>query len=120
MTKNYNINDKKGTLEKNGSQIMKTFRKTGKKWFHHNISWKVYTIGKWRVFDCLDKKTLQQRLINAYKFKNEISVDEMKINLKIWKNTSKVWHDVSTIANHIHIMFANNVIYDKPAFYTII
>ena len=29
------------------------------------------------------KKTLQQTLINANKFKNEISVDEMKINLKI-------------------------------------
>lgn len=33
-------------------------------------------------FDSLDKKTLQQRLINAYKFNNEISVEEMQTNLK--------------------------------------
>ena len=33
-------------------------------------------------FDSLDKKTLQQRLINAYKFNNEISVEEMQANLK--------------------------------------
>ena len=58
-------------------------------------------------FDSLDKRTLQQRLINANKFKNEISVEEIKINFKKHEITRhfQIWHDSSTIANMVMLCF---------------
>ena len=38
-------------------------------------------------FDSLDKKTLQQRLFDANKFKNEISVEEINTNFKKYEIT---------------------------------
>ena len=71
-------------------------------------------------FASLEKKTLQQRLINANEFKNEISVEEMENKIKKYESSHhfQIWHDGSTIANHGHIMFTVNILYDKAAFYT--
>ena len=54
-------------------------------------------------FDSLDKKTLEQRLIKDNQFKNEISVEEMKTNLKSMKGhvIFKYGHDGSTFVHHV-------------------
>ena len=47
------------------------------------------------------------------------NVEDMKTLLKDFERSRniQIWHDASTIANHSHIIFAVNILYDPAVFY---
>ena len=76
-----------------------------------------------RIDSFYDDFTLQsasQLLKDLNEFKEGDSLDEMKMRLKKMERTRHItmWHDASTLANHGHVVFTVNMLYDKAAFYT--
>ena len=66
----------------------------------------------------VDKLIVRLKHLNEYSLND--SVDEMKQKLKALERTRyiQVWHDGSVVANHGHILFCINILYDPASFYS--
>ena len=71
-------------------------------------------------YDDLTLQSASQLLKDLNEFKEGDSLDEMKMRLKKMERTRHItmWHDASTLANHGHVVFTVNMLYDKASFYT--
>ena len=71
-------------------------------------------------FDNIEKEELVERLRSIGEFNENESFDIMREKLKTFERcrSLQMWHDASTIANHSHILFCVNVLYDPAVFYT--
>ena len=72
-------------------------------------------------FENISKEELTKRLLSIGEFIHETeSLSDMKERLKQYERTRhlQIWHDGSCIANHGHIPFCINVLYDPAVFYT--
>ena len=72
-------------------------------------------------FENISKEELTKRLLSIGEFIHETeSLSDMKERLKQYERTRhlQIWHDGSCIANHGHILFCINVLYDPAVFYT--
>ena len=63
---------------------------------------------------------IKERLSLLGELGDNKNVDDMKTLLKDFERSRniQIWHDASTIANHSHIIFAANILYDEAVFYT--
>ena len=70
-------------------------------------------------FDNLSFSDLKVRLLDLGEYNGEERA-AMIIKLKIVERTRniQIWHDGSTIANHFHILFTANIVYDSAVFKT--
>ena len=72
-------------------------------------------------FENISKEELIKRLRSINEFIHETeNLNDMKERLKIYERTRhlQIWHDGSCIANHGHILFCVNILYDPAVFYT--
>ena len=72
-------------------------------------------------FENISKEELTKRLLSIGEFIHETeSLSDMKERLKQYERTRHlhIWHGGSCIANHGHILFCINVLYDPAVFYT--
>ena len=71
-------------------------------------------------FENIDIATLTERLATLNELNCDDSINTMKQKLKNFERTRNIimWHDASVIANHSHILFCVNVMYDPAVFYT--
>ena len=69
-------------------------------------------------FESLDKEQLICRLKSIGELNCNETVDVMREKSKQFERTRhlQVWHDASDIANHGHILFCINVLYDPAVF----
>ena len=77
--------------------------------------------GYMRVRDTKDVDSMSvEEVANRLMMLNEESEEEMKERLKIMEKTwhFMTWHDLSTVANHSHLVFMVNCFYDQATFYT--
>ena len=73
-----------------------------------------------KYYDNLSAKEVEERLSFLGELDDNMNVDDMKMTLKDFERSRhiQIWHDASTIANHSHILFAINILYDAAVFYT--
>ncbi len=71
-------------------------------------------------FENIDITTLTERLSSLNELNLDDSINTMKQKLKNFERTRNIimWHDASVIANHSHILFCVNVMYDPAVFHT--
>ena len=118
---------KKLTISKNGELVTKTFTVEGRKHPLINIRKKLFTkYHKYMRLNCdsyfenLDENVLHERLKSIGEFKHDETSEFMRKKLRTIERTRhlQVWHDASMIANHGHILFCVNILYDPAVFYT--
>ena len=70
-------------------------------------------------FESLEKEQLC-RLKSIGELNCNETVDDMREKIKQFERTQhlQVWHDASDIANHGHILFCINILYDPAVFFT--
>ena len=97
---------------------------------------------KHKLFEIREKRFVkhnQYMRLHSDKYFETIPIDEVKQQLNVldelndymteteMRNTLihfersrniQIWHDASTIANHSHLLFSVNILYDKAVFYT--
>ena len=63
---------------------------------------------------------VEQKLRQLNEFKEEESLHAMINRLKNMERTRymKIWHDLSTVANHSHLVFLVSFLYDAATYYT--
>ena len=114
-------------LIKNGVVSTSEFTVEGRK--HHLLDIREKLVTKHRkymrlnpdeYFDTMSSIELQKRLSFLGELDEEMSIDEMKKLLKELERSRhiQIWHDASTVANHAHILFSVNILYDQAVFYT--
>ena len=71
-------------------------------------------------FENIDIATLTERLASPNELNRDDSINTMKQKLKNFERRRNIimWHDASVIANHSHILFCVNVMYDPAVFCT--
>ena len=71
-------------------------------------------------FKNISSVELHKRLSDIGEMKSNLTTDELKSLLENLERTRciQLWHDGSTVANHSHILFSVNILYDVAVFYT--
>ena len=71
-------------------------------------------------FDNIGINELSKCLKVINEFNLNESISHMKEKLKEFERTRnfQIWHDASVIANHGHILFCVNIVYDPAVFFT--
>ena len=71
-------------------------------------------------FESLEKEQFYCRLKSISELNCNETVDDTRGKIKQFERTRhlQVWHDASDIANHGHILFCINVLYDPAGFFT--
>ena len=112
---------------KNGIASTSEFTVEGRKHSLYEIREKLYKKHKTymrlhtdKYYDNLSAKEVEERLSFLDELDDNMNVDDMKMTLKDFERSRhiQIWHDASTIANHSHIRFAINILYDAAVFYT--
>ena len=115
------------TLNKFGDVVTQTFSVHGRK---HPLSklreklFKKYNkfmrLNSDAYFVNLTREELFKRLSSIGELDPNENVDDLKQKLKKYERTRnlQMWHDASVIANHGHILFCVNILYDPAVFYT--
>ena len=120
---------KKRIFDKSTGQVVEhTFSVFGRKHSLHKIRVKLFRkckkfmrLNPDSYFHNISKIDLINRLSSICESVNENeNLNTMKERLKTHERTRhlQVWHDGSSIANHGHIVFCVNVLYDPAVFYT--
>ena len=70
--------------------------------------------------DSMSVEEVVERLTMLNEKKDGENEEEMKERLKVMERTRHlmVWHDLSTVANHFHLVFMATCLYDQATFYT--
>ena len=69
--------------------------------------------------DVMSGTDIAERLHKLHKMKDGEDVEEMRQRLKDMERTwhLMIWHDLSTVANHSHLVFMVACLYDPACFY---
>ena len=117
----------KFSITETGEVITKTFSVEGRKHPLLNIRKKLFTkyhqymrLNNDSYFVDLQESQLHDRLQSIGEFNADENSDMMRNKLKTFERTRhlQIWHDASVIANHGHILFCINILYDPAVFYT--
>ena len=115
------------SVSKKGELVPKTFYVEGRKHPLIKIRKRLFTkyhkfmrLNSDSYFENLDENELHDRLKTIGEFNHDENNEFMRQKLKIMERTRhlQVWHDASVIANHGHILFCVNLLYDTAVFYT--
>ena len=117
----------KVSINEFGDIVRKSFSVSGRKYpllvireniFHQYH--KYMRLNSDAYFDNLDIFELSSRLKQIGEFYEDETVENMQAKLKVFERTRnfQLWHDGSSIANHGHILFCVNVLYDQAVFLT--
>ena len=116
----------KVSISKNGEVTIKTFKVEGRKHPLSSIRKKLFQkyhkymrLNNNAYFESLEKEQLICRLKPTSELNCNETVDDMREKIKQFEGTRhlQVWHDASDIANHGHILFCINVLYDPAGFF---
>ena len=114
-------------LNKNGDVVTQTITVHGRKHPLSKLRKKLFKkyhkymrLNNDAYFDNLTNEELFKRLSLIGEVDLNENVNDLKQKLKNYERTRnlQVWHDASVIANHGHILFCVNILYDPAVFYT--
>ena len=71
-------------------------------------------------YDNLSANKIEEGLSFLGELDEKMNIDDMKMMLKDFERSRniQIWHDASTVANHSHVIFSANILYDAAVFYT--
>ena len=115
------------SVEKSGGVTTKTFTVDGRKHPLSKLRQKLFNkhekfmrLNTNSYFEDIQDDELVNRLSLLGEYNHNEDFNYMKQKLKMYERSRnfQVWHDGSSIANHEHILFCINVLYDPAVFYT--
>ena len=115
------------SISKTGDVVTNTFTVEGRKHPLRSIRKKLFIkyhqymrLNSDAYFDNLGRNELFNRLNSIGEFNENENIEFMRGKLKQFERTRhlQIWHDGSTIANHGHILFCVNILYDPAVFFT--
>ena len=117
----------KFVANKSGDVVIETFTVHGRKHPLSNLRVKLFKkyqhlmrLNSDAYFDNIQREELTRRLSLIGELNQNENINDMKQKLKKYERSRnlQMWHDASVIANHGHILFCVNVLYDPAVFYT--
>ena len=114
-------------MNKSGDVVTDTFTLYGRKHPLSNLRAKLLKkyhhlmrLNSDDYFDNIQRDELFRRLNLIGELNQNENINDMKQKLKKYERSRnlQVWHDASVIANHGHILFCVNILYDPAVFYT--